>query len=127
MGSDVLEGHPLGPAGSLDRSDLVEGARIGFFGRAGKGTSAESDQIGVSRVRPHGDGGFFGRFHGLQKNDGVAGVEATCYVGRRDAAQNGLIIAESVGAEAFSQITIQVDAIQVMIPLSQSISSQVTL
>ncbi|MNP81920.1 hypothetical protein D3C76_1804080 [compost metagenome] len=78
-----------------------------FFGAAGHGTTAETDQVLIRRVRADAHLAGHGQAHGVTHDARVAGMETAGNVGAIDKRHDLGIQAHGPAAETFTHVAIQ--------------------
>ena len=117
VGFHVLHLQALGVGEGIERSQLVLHIGIDLVGGSLDLPAAEAQQIGKARVSSHSHMVLFGHGHGFFHHQGITGVPATGNVHRGHMGNHFLIQSDAVGAKAFAQVTVQIDAIHKISPL----------
>ncbi len=106
----VLKAHAFAPRHSGNGRNLVEDQVFGFARREAHLAPPETGQILKARVRPDGDAVRVREADRLPEDARIAGVEPRGDARRGHRREQSLIVADSVGAEGFADVGVQIDA-----------------
>jgi hypothetical protein len=112
---DVTDVRALATADAFQRADLVEHQVFDFLCRAVHRATAKADQVLVGGVCTDAYVVGHGQGHGLAHHAGIRGVEAAGDVGAVDIRHDLGVQTHGPGAEAFADVAIQKQAVQVSI------------
>ena len=109
MGLDEPKPRPARPADGVDGADLVEHVGRYFGGGRAQLPPSEAHEIGIPGVGTDGDTAASGRRHRLAHRHGIARVKSAGDVRGTEKRQQPGVRANTVVAEPFAQIGVQID------------------
>ena len=106
---DVVHLHARGTAESFQRAELILNVGFRFGGGDVHAAAAKAHQIGETGVRADMHAGLAAARDGFRHHERIARVVAAGDVGGGNQRDDGFIHADGICAEAFAEVTVQVN------------------